>query len=81
MIGLGRRRRSARNSAIRTREGVEVRAGLRVHHARLGDGTVLRVVAQDAVVVRWDGQLSEPSRTTFVAPVALVALTEPRVAA
>jgi hypothetical protein len=78
---LDRTGSSAHGSEVRTQEGVEVQKGLRVEHAQRGSGTVLRVLAADAVVVRWDRELREPARTTFVDPLALTALAEPPLAA
>jgi hypothetical protein len=54
-----------------------IREGMRVVHPTRGTGMVVRVAAADAVVVRWDDQVPEPGRTTFVAPLALSALSEP----
>jgi hypothetical protein len=78
---LDRTLRDTRDSKVRTREGVEVHKGLRVQEAQRGSGTVLRILAPDAVVVRWDREVREPARTTFVDPLVLTALAEPPLAA
>jgi hypothetical protein len=60
---------------LHTLDGIEIHEGLRVHHPQRGAAMVMRVTHPDAVVVRWEAQLSEPGRTTFVEPGALTAVS------
>jgi hypothetical protein len=60
-------------------DGVPLGVGLRVHHPQRGLGTVIRVAEPD-VVVRWENEIAEPGRTTFVAAAAVSALPEARAA-
>ena len=65
---------------LATADGVAVAERMRVYRGRRGSGTVLRVISgEDGVVVRWDGDVPEPGKTTVIPPTELSGLSAARV--